>query len=96
MENRGRPQAVGPFSIRYIDFEELQETFFWDDDYALPADTVGSMTQNDKVAAGFGPELFAVTHRLTPHAEELVLLEVPHIDQTRRDYYKPEENYPDI
>ncbi len=56
---------------RYIDVDELLETFFWDQDYDLTPEIFNQLTPEDKACAGFNHELFGVINRLQPHKDEL-------------------------
>ena len=57
----------------YIDFDGLVDTYFWDTDFLLDAETFSQLDAEAKKKLAFSESLFGVIHGLPPHPEELVL-----------------------
>jgi hypothetical protein len=65
-----RAQGVEGF---HIDFDALIDTYFWDIDFLLDAESFARLSAEAKTQLGFSPSVFGVTQGLAPHPEELVL-----------------------
>jgi hypothetical protein len=65
-----RAQGVEGF---YIDCDALIDTYFWDTDFLLDAESFTRLNAEAKTMLGFSPSVFGVTQGLAPHPEELVL-----------------------
>jgi hypothetical protein len=65
-----RAQGVKGFSM---DFEALMDTYCWDTDVLLDAESCARLSAEAKTMRGFSPSVFGVTQRLAPHPEALVL-----------------------
>jgi hypothetical protein len=65
-----RAQGVEGF---YIDCDALIDTYFWDTDFLLDAESFARLNAEAKTMLGFSPSVFGVTQGLAPHPEELVL-----------------------
>ena len=57
----------------HIDFEALVDTYFWDTDFLLDAETFTRLDADAKKNLGFTEGLFGVVQGLSPHPDELVL-----------------------
>src|SRR5499427_7399884 len=57
----------------HIAFEALIDTYFWDTDFLLDAESFARLSAEAKTNLGFSPSVFGVTQGLAPHPEELVL-----------------------
>jgi hypothetical protein len=57
----------------HIDFDALVDTYFWDTDFLLDAETVAQLGADAKARLGFSASVFGVTQGLAPHPDELVL-----------------------
>jgi hypothetical protein len=57
----------------HIDFDALVDTYFWDTDFLLDAETVVQLSADAKTRLGFSPSVFGVVQGLLPHPDELVL-----------------------
>src|SRR5262245_35143349 len=57
----------------HIDFEALLDTYFWDTDFLIDAESFARLSAEAKTHLGFSPSVFGVTQGLAPHPEELVL-----------------------
>jgi len=57
----------------YIDFGALIDTYFWDTDFLMDAESFARLSAEAKTMLGFSPSVFGVTQGLAPHPEELVL-----------------------
>jgi hypothetical protein len=57
----------------YIDFDALVDTYFWDTDFLLDAETFAGLDADAKKRLGFSPSVFGVIQGLSPHPDELVL-----------------------
>ena len=60
----------------HIDFDALIDTYFWDTDFLLDAESFARLSAEAKTNLGFSPSVFGVTQGLAPHPEELVLRRV--------------------
>ena len=49
------------------------ETYFWDTDFLMDAESFARLSAEAKTHLGFSPSVFGVTQGLAPHPEELVL-----------------------
>jgi hypothetical protein len=56
-----------------IDFDQFIDVYFWDTDFLTDAHMFSDLTPEAKRHLGFSKEVFAVTHGLAPHPDELVL-----------------------
>jgi hypothetical protein len=65
-----RAQGVEGF---HIDFDALVDTYFWDTDFLMDAESFARLSAEAKTNLGFSPSVFGVTQGLAPHPEELVL-----------------------
>jgi hypothetical protein len=65
-----RAQGVEGF---HIDFDALIDTYFWDIDFLMDAESFARLSAEAKTQLGFSPSVFGVTQGLAPHPEELVL-----------------------
>ena len=65
-----RSEGVADF---HIDFDALVDTYFWDTDFLMDAESFSQLGTDAKTNLGFSPSVFGVTQRLSPHPEELVL-----------------------
>ena len=65
-----RAQGVEGF---HIDFDALIDTYFWDTDFLMDAESFARLSAEVKTNLGFSPSVFGVTQGLAPHPEELVL-----------------------
>jgi hypothetical protein len=57
----------------HIDFDALIDTYFWDTDFLMDAESFARLSAEAKTNLGFSPNVFGVTQGLAPHPEELVL-----------------------
>ena len=57
----------------YIDFEALVDTYFWDTDFLLDAESFSQLDADAKTRLGFSASVFGVVQGLAPHPDELVL-----------------------
>ena len=57
----------------HIDFDALIDTYFWDTDFLMDAESFARLSGEAKTNLGFSPSVFGVTQGLAPHPEELVL-----------------------
>ena len=57
----------------HIDFDALIDTYFWDTDFLMDAESFARLSAEAKTNLGFSPSVFGVTQGLAPHPEELVL-----------------------
>jgi len=57
----------------HIDFDALVDTYFWDTDFLLDAETFTRLDADAKKNLGFTEGLFGVVQGLSPHPDELVL-----------------------
>jgi hypothetical protein len=57
----------------HIDFDALIDTYFWDTDFLMDAESFARLSAEAKTSLGFSPSVFGVTQGLAPHPEELVL-----------------------
>ena len=57
----------------HIDFDALVDTYFWDTDFLIDAETFSRLDADAKKTLGFTEGLFGVVQGLPPHPEELVL-----------------------
>src|SRR6266571_988533 len=65
-----RAQGVAGF---HIDFDALVDTYFWDTDFLLDAESFAQLGPDAKATLGFSPSTFGVGQGLAPHPDELVL-----------------------
>ena len=65
-----RAQGVEGF---HIDFDALIDTYFWDTDFLMDAESFARLSAEAKTHLGVSPSVFGVTQGLAPHPEELVL-----------------------
>lgn len=65
-----RDQEIEGF---HIDVEALIDTYFWDTDFLMDAESFARLSAEAKTKLGFSPSVFGVTQGLAPHPEELVL-----------------------
>ena len=65
-----RDQEIEGF---HIDVEALIDTYFWDTDFLMDAESFARLSAEAKTHLGFSPSVFGVTQGLAPHPEELVL-----------------------
>jgi hypothetical protein len=65
----------------HIDFDALVDTYFWDTDFLLDAESFFQLDADAKTRLGFSPSVFGVVQGLSPHPDELVL--------RRSEEYKP-------
>jgi hypothetical protein len=65
-----RPRGTAGVSI---DFDQFIDVYFWDTDFLMDTQIFSGLTPEAKQQLGFSQEVFGVTHRLTPHPDELVL-----------------------
>ena len=65
-----RAQGVEGF---HIDCDALIDTYFWDTDFLMDAESFARLSVEAKTMLGFSPSVFGVTQGLAPHPEELVL-----------------------
>ena len=79
-----------------IDFDWIEETYFWDTDFLTRPETMDELTAEAKEMTGFSPGTFGVVHGLVPHPEELILkrveLSTEPIDPM--SYYQEGQAYP--
>jgi hypothetical protein len=57
----------------HIDFDALVDTYFWDTDFLLDAESFSQLDADAKASLGFSPSVFGVVQGLSPHPDELVL-----------------------
>jgi hypothetical protein len=57
----------------HIDVDALIDTYFWDTDFLIDAESFAQLSAAAKTQLGFSPSVFGVTQGLAPHPEELVL-----------------------
>ena len=57
----------------HINFAALIDTYFWDTDFLMDAESFARLSAEAKTNLGFSPSVFGVTQGLAPHPEELVL-----------------------
>jgi hypothetical protein len=57
----------------HIDFDALIDTYFWDTDFLMDAESFARLSAETKTHLGCSPGVFGVTQELAPHPEELVL-----------------------
>jgi len=57
----------------HIDFDAPIDTYFWDTDFLMDAESFARLSAEAKTMLGFSPSVFGVTQGLAPHPEELVL-----------------------
>ena len=57
----------------HIDFDALVDTYFWDTDFLLDAESFAQLDADAKTRLGFSPSVFGVVQGLSPHPDELVL-----------------------
>ncbi len=57
----------------HIDCDALIDTYFWDTDFLMNAESFVWLSAEAKTNLGFSPSVFGVTQGLAPHPEELVL-----------------------
>jgi hypothetical protein len=92
-----KPQKIGKFLIKQIDFDAIHTIFFWDADYDLPKDTMNNLNSAAKDLMRFDKATFGVVNRMKPHKEDLILEEFLKEEWQRKecyDYYKKGKNYP--
>ena len=79
-----------------IDFDWIEETYFWDTDFLTPPETMDGLTAGDKEMTGYSPGTFGVVHGLARHPDELILKQAEPstepLDPT--SYYQEGEAYP--
>src|SRR5262247_757561 len=56
-----------------IDFDALIDTYFWDTDFLMDAESFSQLNADAKASLGFSPSVFGVVQGLSPHPDELVL-----------------------
>ncbi len=72
----------------HIDFDALVDTYFWDTDFLLDAETFTRLDADAKKNLGFTEGLFGVVQGLSPHPDELV---VRRSDECRHRYTQGED-----
>jgi hypothetical protein len=65
-----RAQGVEGF---HSDVDALIDTYFWDTDCLMDAESFARLSAEAKTNLGLSPSIFGVTQGLAPHPEELVL-----------------------
>ena len=51
----------------HIDFDALIDTYFWDTDFLMDAESFARLSAKAKTNLGFSPSVFGVTQGLAPH-----------------------------
>ena len=69
-------RQVGDVMLGEIDFDWIEETYFWDTDFLTRPETMDQLTAEHKEMTGFSPGTFGVVHGLVPHPDELILKQV--------------------
>jgi hypothetical protein len=98
-DERMAAAAVGPYYIEKIDFERIQDIFFYDTDFLIDPEVMLSLGEEEKKSMDFNPETFSITQGLAPHPEELDLKEafdgVYEIPETSMYFGRLSVVYPD-
>jgi hypothetical protein len=74
----------------HIDFDALVDTYFWDTDFLLDAESFFQLDADAKTRLGFSPSVFGVVQGLSPHPDELVLRRSEEYEPTSES--EPEED----
>jgi hypothetical protein len=67
------PQRSSGTAGLWVGFDEFIDVYFWDTDFLTDAGMFADLSPEAKSQLGFNREAFGVTHRLTPHPDELIL-----------------------
>lgn len=63
--------SVKSYRIYELDFEEIIEFYFWDEDFLFEEDTIINLASNGKQQLGISDVVFGIATGLKPHSEEL-------------------------
>jgi len=87
---------VGDVMLGEIDFDWIEETYFWDTDFLTPPETMDQLTAGDKEMTGYSPGTFGIVHGLVPHPDELILKQAEPSTEPfeNRNHYQEGQAYP--
>lgn len=62
---------IGPYAFRKIDFDNLVELYFWDNDFLMPFGVVGRLGGKRREQLGIDDHVFGISQGWDPHPDEL-------------------------
>jgi len=73
MMDKREISKIGSYYIEEIDFDGTIETYFFNTDFLIDADTMWKMGLEGREQRNIGKETFALSQGLAPHPEELII-----------------------
>ena len=73
MRDKMEISKIGSYYIEELDFDGTIETYFFDTDFLIDADTMWEMGLEGREQSNIGKETFALSQGLAPHPEELII-----------------------